>query len=553
MAATIKRTQCPKCAASGKDTSRNNLSWFYGTKGQLVSMCVAGCKNVEATFTEDFRLDSGSTDSSEIEQQALATSPGTGLIIDGTYSALQDRGISEATCRQCLYQVGTVYGKDAHIANYTDKNGDIISQKVRIVCDKSFTWRQNSNEKELFNRHQIGESRDQIFVTEGEIDCLSLFQLGYPTVSISTGAGSQAIGELQKHKEFLNSFTKVIICFDMDDVGQETAKELCRLLNPGKAWVVPFRHKDANEYLKIGAVAPLIEDLLAAQQYTPTAIRKPTLDDLRRAEPMGRQLPYPQLNAMIRGLKEGRLMMVLAGEKAGKSSFTKELIKSFVDQDPTLNVGLAYLEEPLQTTGQSFIAMDNNTPLYVLSENPDCISLENFKTSYTKYVQSDRVQYLDASFMTMTGPELISNLRFMIEVQTCKIIVLDHITMVTYDSTGENSERKDIDILMKNLRTLAHQTGASIITVCHLKQPYLGKSWSEGREIRMSDARGSSAFGQLCDVAIALERDQMSPTDSLKTKIKVLANRVTGKIGYVDEIIWNPETGRYSTLQEMFK
>jgi hypothetical protein len=68
----------------------------------------------------------------------------------------------------------------------------------------------------------------------------------------------------------------------------------------------------------------------------------------------------------------------------------------------------------------------------------------------------------------------------------------------------------------------------------------------------MTDARGSAAFEQLCDAMIALERNQMDATSG-KTKTKVIANRITGKCGYTDELYWNEKTGRYNLIGEMFK
>lgn len=546
------RSACTTCG------SKNNLNYFKTDAGVLTSKCLT--PKCPGKGHKDHSIDQQHHHVSK-----TLTTNNLDLIEDGEYQDIPERGLDEQTCRDYFYQVGTHQGQQIHIANYLDTDGSILSQKIRYVVTKKFTWRQANNEKQLFGQHLVTRTSDILYITEGEIDAMSMFQLGFPNVvSISTGAGNQTAGEIKHHLEFINSFKKVVFVFDNDQVGKDTAREVSALLDPGKAYIVPLGNiKDPNEYLKLQhgitdeverrrVVAPLIASVKAAVQYTPASIRKPTLHDLKVPEPFGRALPYPILNEYIRGIKPGRLYMVLAGAKVGKSSFTKEIVKHLVDNDPELNVGLAYLEEPLETTGQSFVALDNDVPLYELSEKPEIITPEAFKDSYDKYVGSSRIQFVDASFMDLTGVELISTLRYLIIGMQCQVIVLDHISMITYDSQGESSERKDIDILMKNLRKLAHQTKCAIITVCHLKRPAFGKSWAEGREVQMTDARGSAAFEQLCDVMIALERVMGDNTGS-KTKTKVIANRITGKCGYTDELYWNEKTGRYNLLGEMFK
>ncbi len=155
--------------------------------------------------------------------------------------------------------------------------------------------------------------------------------------------------------------------------------------------------------------------------------------------------------------------------------------------------------------------------------------------------------------MKLEGSELKYTLEYLIQGLGCNLIILDHMTMITYDMGGENSERKDIDMLMKSLRESVHKTGASVVVVCHLKRPHFGKSWAEGREVNMTDARGSAAIEQLSDVMIALERNMIDDVSKNKTKVKVLKNRITGQTGYVDELHYVESTGRLMTLDSIFK
>lgn len=474
------------------------------------------------------------------------------LIVDGKYAAILDRGLTENTCQDYLYQVGEIFGKTVHIANYLDSSGDIVSQKIRFLDDKTFIWRQDSHKKLLFGQHLIPVDTTNLFITEGELDALSLAELGLPAISISTGAGDQTEGEIKRHLEYLNGFERITLCFDMDKIGQETAQKIAKLLIPGRVFIAPFRYKDANEYLKNHLEDELIEDLAKAELYRPEAIVRITKQQLLTTEQLGLTIPYPQLNKAIKGIKPGRLYTLLAGSGIGKTSFTRELMFSLLQGYPDLKVGAVYLEDPVQTTGLSFIALENNIPLHELQDEPTQLG-DKFDAAYEKYIESNRIEFVDASFMKLESKELITTLRYLVQGLGCKVIVLDHLTMVTYDMQGEQSERKDIDMLMKALRELVHVTRCSIILVSHLKRPQFGRSWAEGKEVQMTDCRGSAAIEQLSDVIIALERNMINDYEKSKTKVKVLKNRVTGWTGYVDELYFNETTGRLITVDQLWK
>jgi twinkle protein len=539
VAQTIRREECNYCGSS------NNLCFFLNQYGKETSKC--------RTPNCEYNLQKKSyTQHQEIEQ------PTSELITSGSYTDIPEWGISKETCEKYLYQSTD----GMHICNVADIDNPnkIAGQKLRYLRDKEFAFQGSFNKSGLPGGHLISqvEIKDTLYICEGEKDAMALDQyyIAEPNqvaVSVLNGAGEQALDVLKKRVKLIEGFKKYIIIMDSTDTGPETAKQLAKLLPPGKTYIVTPRYKDVHEYVQFGKVDELKEDVENAKQFLPASIRKPSMESMRTPVPEGWKWPFPELNEYTRGVKPGKLSIILAGAKIGKSSFTKEAVKFLLDENRDLKVGVAYLEEELDATGQSFVAMDNNVPVYKLQENPNIITYEQYQESYDKYVESDRIHFLDASFMDLSGKDLIYNLTYLIEGLGCRLIVLDHVTMITYDMKGEQSERKDIDVLMKNLRQLVHKTGAHIMTVCQLKRPQFGKSWAEGREVQMTDARGSSAFEQLCDLMIALERDMNSEYDKGKTKVKVLANRVTGKTGYVDELHYIENTGRLQTKEQLFK
>ena len=538
----MSKTTRPREACSYCGSSNNICYWTYN--GREISRC----KTPDCEYNDIQKNNQESNPTRSTQEDSFITS--------GDFKDIPDRGISEEACREYDYRVGIFNGNECHIANAYEK-GKIIGQKIRIVKSKEFFSIGDIKSADLFGGHLPIKDYNNIFVTEGEFDALSLRML-MPEATIRSlwhGAGNQTITEINKNKKFLNKFNKVWLIFDNDTddklTGQETAEKVAKIFAPGKIKIVKLRYKDPNEYLKKKELIELAEDISKTMDYVPPSIKIPTKEFLATPSAKGYKLPYPMLNNSLRGLKPGRLYTLLAGSGIGKSSFTKELAYAIMKTQPDLKIGLAYLEEPLSTSGLSFIALETNTPLYLLEESVECLG-DQYSAAYNETIGSGRIQFIDASFMKLDGEDLIYNLEFLVKGLGCNLIILDHITMITYDSNGEQSERKDIDILMKQLRTLVHKTNAIILAVVHLKRPMHGASWADGREVQMTDARGSAAIEQLSDVMIALERNMNDDMEKTKTKIKVLKNRVTGLTGYVDTLHYIENTGRLLTLDNIF-
>ena len=64
-------------------------------------------------------------------------------MISGVYTNLEKRKISQETCKKFNYQVGKHEGNSVQIANYYDKNNNVVAQHLRYP-NKDFKWLGNS-------------------------------------------------------------------------------------------------------------------------------------------------------------------------------------------------------------------------------------------------------------------------------------------------------------------------------------------------------------------------------------------------------------------------
>jgi DNA primase len=85
------------------------------------------------------------------------------------------------------------------------------------------------NETLLYNQGALAGSR-LVVVTEGELDCLRLWQEGIPVVSSTNGAGGM-VSIWEKVSSRFNCAVRVIIAFDQDEGGQKPARELLKMIN----------------------------------------------------------------------------------------------------------------------------------------------------------------------------------------------------------------------------------------------------------------------------------------------------------------------------------
>jgi twinkle protein len=383
-------------------------------------------------------------------------------------------------------------------------------------------------------------------ITEGEIDALSVSQAQgnkWPVVSVPNGAQG-AIKAIEKAFEWVCSFDRVNIWFDNDEPGLKAAREVADILPPGKAFVVKSDLKDANEYLKAKRVDELVNLIWRAEPHRPDGIisgSEITLDSLRAAVAPGYSLPYPTLSNAIHGLRKRELTLLTAGSGVGKSTLARE-IAYHLHQEHGLTIGNVYLEESKEKTAQGYIAIHNDIPLGILREKPDALSDEDWLRSLSEVVHT-RMYFYD-HFGSLDSANLMSKLRYLAVGCKCDFIVLDHISIVVSgQESSSEGERKDIDILMTNLRSLVENTGVGIIAIVHLSKPQ-GVSHEEGGRVTLTHLRGSGSLKQLSDNVIAMECDQQGDR-SFESLIRVLKCREFGEgRGEADTLKYDAKIGR---------
>lgn len=162
-----------------------------------------------------------------------------------------ERKLTNETIR--IFRIGE---KNREIVfNYYRENELIFRKYLSLDRDngKKKTYAEKDCEPCLFGWDLISPNSRSIRICEGEIDAMTLYQYGLPTLSVPFGGGN---GKKQAWIEYeydrLSVYDEIFLCFDPDTSGNEAVNEIISRLGRHRCRLVTLPYKDANECLQKG-------------------------------------------------------------------------------------------------------------------------------------------------------------------------------------------------------------------------------------------------------------------------------------------------------------
>jgi twinkle protein len=367
----------------------------------------------------------------------------------------------------------------------------------------------------------------------------------WPVVSIPQGAAGAARA-IKRELEFVSSYTKVVIMMDNDEAGRKAALEIAQLLKPNQAYIAELPAKDPSELMMAGRGADILTAFWEAKAYRPDGIVQGAdiWDDII-AEDDTECIPWPYdgLNKITHGLRKRELVTITAGSGVGKSQVCREIAYHLIQQGET--IGYVALEENCKRTALGLMGLAINKPLHISKEG---VSNADLKLAFDDTVGSGRV-YLYDHFGSLSANNLLDKIRYLAKGCDVGWVVLDHLSIAVSGISAPEGERKAIDVLMTELRSIVEETGIGMILVSHLKRPEGNKGFEEGLAINLNSLRGSAAIAQLSDSVIGLERNQQSEDEANQVTVRVIKNRFSGETGVATKLYFNKETNRLSEAE----
>lgn len=441
----------------------------------------------------------------------------------------------------------------------------------------------------LFGQHvaeQIKRPKKKLFFTEGETDVLALYQAGIDSlagtkyegmepfvVGLNCGCGN-ARAATSTNLEFVESFERCVIGFDTDSAtpeeaakkikkGREALEDVGTLITKSEVYVADLgSFHDVNDMLKAGKVKELSDAFSFAT-------KKFSADKVVTAEALpfesiiipreaGVNIPqFPELMAMTGGPRKRELWVI-----TGPSGFGKSTVSSTMAGEIRLagyKVGMIFLEEELRETILRMIAHKEKVNYNHLKFDPlKYISQEKLKEAYDWVKEDDGFVFLD-HFGSMLIEQLMSKIKYLMNVYDVEFILLDHLSMLV-SGIATNDERKMLDMVMTELAAFCASHDVGIIAVSHLNRGVAEEfKPPKGQEdepffinVRKESLRGSASLEQLSWVIIGVEPEIMPDKSRGRVRLTVLKNRPWGHLGWADVLKMNEQTGVLETANSSF-
>jgi twinkle protein len=480
----------------------------------------------------------GSDEPAETKPKKRASSG----LLHVTYVGIPARKISLESAKKNGYGEAVWNGQTVQVAEYCNDDGEIVAQKVKTI-DKKFTILGDAKQMRLWPMHRWKSGGKRLMITEGETDLLAWQSLPsqgnrWPAVSVPNGAPA-ARKAIAKCLEFVESFDEVILCFDSDEAGRAAVDDVCNLLTPGKVKVMqlPDGCKDICEAVRNGHSVELQNLYWSARPQRPDGIvgSEEILEALLKKPDPGVEYPWEGLTDMLHGLRRKELVTLTAGTGVGKSSVAGLIAHSLVKRG--VRIGYISLEESLSRTAERLVSAELAKPLHLSREG---VSDELLETTW-KEVFDDRVVIFN-HFGSMDAEGLTKRVKYMRLAEGVDFVFVDHLSILV-SGWGDGDERRLIDNVMTELRSICEQTGVGMILISHLRSPTHGeKAHEEGGRPKLNQLRGSKAISQLSDAVIAIQRDQQGD-DPHTSEVVVLKNRFSGRTGLACKLRYDVDSG----------
>ncbi len=468
-------------------------------------------------------------------------------MIEGEFAAIPKRGLTKEACQKFGVRVGKLGEERVLVMDYRDQNGSLVAQKVRFANRdedkrKRFTILGDPKAVGLFGQHLWAPGGRKVVVTEGELDAVALCQsqdLKWPTVSIPNGA-SNARKAIAAAREWLESFGEVVLAFDADEAGRAAVAEAAAVLTPGKVRIAdfgPYGLKDANDFVVAEREKDLIDAIWKARVWRPDGIV--SLADIRdrvlKPIEIGRPWPWPSLTAATFGRRIGDVIGFGAGTGVGKTDLFTQTIAHDVMHG--VRCGVLALEQDVGDTGKRVAGKMVGRSFHV----PDgSWTPEELQEAWDALERTDLLKLYD-NFGAMDWPTIKSRILYMVEVDGCEHVFLDHLTAL---AAGEDDERKALEGIMAEAASLAK--GRCVLHyISHLATPE-GKPHEEGGRVMIRHFKGSRAIGFWSHFMFGMERNQAAedPVERNTTILRCLKDRHTGRAtGMTFPLVYDPVRG----------
>lgn len=403
---------------------------------------------------------------------------------------LASRGISEAT--MAAYKIGE---QGNRMVFPFLRDGELIMAKTREAVDGGKTKPTEANcEPCLFGWQAVPAKSRDLIITEGEIDALSVREMGFPALSVPYGGGGgDKQGWIEHEFERLSAYDSLYLMLDNDETGDQGVAEIVKRLGRDRIRIVriPKPYKDANDLLTKARFSEVdmanllmrAETLDPAELRAASSYRDQVLGEVEAGEAPGFDLPWPKTHDTFR-MRFGESIIVAGVNGHGKTELVGNIALSVISQNNRACIA-SYEFKPqryLRRFLRQAAAMENpSTPL--MSAGFDWLD--------------DKLWMVDAHGKDR-AQKTLEVFRYAARRYGVRFFVLDNLSKCGIADDDYQAQKEFID----ELSELAREMDVVVIIVMHMTKG------DESRPSGKMQARGSGQITDLVDSLLIVWRNK---------------------------------------------
>lgn len=525
-----EKIRCPKCDASRSDKKDKSLV-IYHNNG------IGRCFYCEALTFRD-------SQKNERETKVNYTLPSQEWrnytkLSDKLVKWFENRGIKQyvlndfCISEEVMYQPQLNKSVNNVVFNYFE--GELLVNKKYRSGDKKFT--QSKNGKPILYNINSVIGCEEVYCVEGEVDCLSLAQIGIKNVvSLPTGANDNDAFWINSEK-YLKDVKKFYIATDNDEKGNEVAEKIAQRLGRYRCERVIFNGKDANEDLVNGCLEESIlntEKYPVSGTYSVDDVWGDVLDLLKNGIPETIKPNGEWCKSFndIFSVMRGHLIVSTGIPSHGKSNFTDWYVLNLI-QDYGMKASW-------------FSPEHNPMSLYVTNLGTKALGTNLFKATDQqrnefKEWATEKIYLTNADSGQEPNWEwLLDTFQNQMMRYGIDIFVIDAWNKVILN---DKNELQGIRRVLTKLTSFAQQNNVMIFLVAHPTKMKKNEKTQEYEQPTLYDVAGSADFRNQTHDGFCVYRyfnEGKTTITNLKTKMSF-----QGEIGKSADFYYNLDNGRY--------
>ncbi len=387
------------------------------------------------------------------------------------------------------------------------ENDKPVNLKYRTITpvEKQFT-RWTNGKSALFNGDLLKSMKadEPVYITEGEIDCISLCGLGYSVVGVTGGAGTINPGWIKQ----LEKYKTIYLVYDNDEAGQKGAKEMARRLGLERCFNIVLPEKDVNQWVINGGTKEAFRELIQASMRfeidnvctMETAFHEIVKEYDRKQDETHLCPHWLSVKKLTGPFEPGDLIVVSAKEKTGNTTWCLNMAHRWARQGhPVLFYCLEMRPSRLL---RKLIQIS-------LKKMETELTPEVLLKGYTEILEYP--MYWGYNYKKVTANVVFETIRLAWKRYGVEAVVFDNLHYLARDIAHQTQE---VGFISRSFKLLAEELEIPVILIA---QP---RKIERNGIMGIEDLKDSSSIGADADQVIILYREKTKANEGEQSSFK---------------------------------